>query len=275
MLLQEPPENEYDLRFDMLGFPIRISWTFWLGAIVFGHGMAQGLDRYYGPLSPGILPLLLIWVCCLLVSILIHELGHTLAFRRYGIHSSVVLYHFGGLAIPSGSFMPGQSVGRLGPKKDLWIAAAGPLLQLASAGVLIAVVKLMGYQVEAFAWMPQWLLSVADKITESLSLPGMLDGNPMDSVGLNAIVICYLFPSILWAFLNLVPVWPLDGGRIARSLIVLGGGTVAQSLWVSVIAAGALCYYAFTNEQMMMGLFFGMFGFSNYQELQQQSHWRY
>lgn len=275
MLLQAPPENEYDLRFDVLGFPVRISWTFWLGAVVFGHGLAQSLDSYFGELSPGILPLLLLWVISLLVSILIHELGHALAFRQYGIHSSIVLYHFGGLAIPSSSFMPGQSVGRLGPKQDLWVSAAGPLLQLASALLLIVVVKLFGFEIDAFRWMPEALLTVADKITETTNLPGVLDGNPVDSVGLYALLVCYLFPSILWAFLNLVPVWPLDGGHITRALFIIFGGTIAQSLWVSVIAAGALAWYAFTGDQMMMGLFFAMFAFSSYQLLQQQSNWRY
>ena len=274
-MLQAPPENEYDLRFDLMGFPVRISWTFWLGAIVFGHGLTQGLDLVFGELSPGILPLLILWVLSLLVSILIHELGHALAFRQYGIHSSIVLYHFGGLAIPSGSYMPGQSVGRLSPKQDLWVSAAGPLLQLLSAALLIAVFKFSGYEISAFLWMPEFLLNIIDKVTESMSLPGMLDGNPVDSVGLQALLVCYLLPSILWAFLNLVPVWPLDGGHISRSLFLIFGGTIAQSLWVSVIAGGALALYAGKSEQWMMALFFGMFAFSSYQLLQQQSHWRY
>ena len=41
-----------------------------------------------------------IWTGAVLVSIVIHELGHAIAFRYYGIASDIVLYQFGGLAIP-------------------------------------------------------------------------------------------------------------------------------------------------------------------------------
>ena len=268
MLLQEPPETAYDLRFNLLGFPVRVSWTFWLGAIVFGHGFAQlldGLAAFAGLPSPGIGPLLLLWTLCLLVSILIHELGHALAFRQFGIQSSIVLYHFGGLAIPIGSFR-GASINRLSEKQDLWVTAAGPLLQLLSAGAVIALVKLAGYRVTAFAFMPAGL----DRV------PGMLQGGDLltESFGLEALVFFYVFPSVVWALLNLMPVWPLDGGRIARSIVLLSGGTTSQALWISIIAASGLALYAFRGGQSIMGIFFLMFAFSNYQMLQQSGGWR-
>ncbi len=268
MLLQEPSETAYDLRFQMLGFPVRVSWTFWLGAVVFGHGFAQLIDSIamINNLStPGIGPLLLLWTLCLLVSILIHELGHALAFRQFGIQSSIVLYHFGGLAVPIGSFR-GVSINRLSEKQDLWVTAAGPLLQLLSAGAVIALVKVGGYRVTAFAFMPAGLHKV----------PGMLEGEELmlDSVGLAALVMFYVFPSVVWALLNLMPVWPLDGGRIALSLILLNGGTTSQALWISIIAAAGLALYAFRAGHSIMGIFFLMFAISNYQMLQQSGGWR-
>ena len=98
-------------------FPVRVSWTFWLGAIVFGYEFAQQIDII--AVAAGLIQPRQSGRCCccgrlcLLVSILIHELGHALAFRQFGIQSSIVLYHFGGLAIPIGSFRAGASVGRL------------------------------------------------------------------------------------------------------------------------------------------------------------------
>lgn len=268
MLLQEPPETAYDLRFHVFGFPVRVSWTFWLGAIVFGHGFAQlvdGIATVNNLSSPGIGPLLLLWTLCLLISILIHELGHALAFRQFGIQSSIVLYHFGGLAIPIGSFR-GVSISRLSEKQDLWVTAAGPLAQLLSAGVVIALVKWAGYRVTAFAFMPAGLHKV----------PGMLEGKELllESVGLAALVMFYVFPSVVWALLNLMPVWPLDGGRIARSLVLLTGGTTSQALWISIVCAGGLALYAFRGGQSIMGIFFLMFAISNYQMLQQPGGWR-
>ncbi len=92
----------------------------------------------------------------------------------------------------------------------MWVTAAGPLLQILSAVVVIALLKLGGYRVTAFAFMPAGLGRV----------PGMMQGEELllDSVGLAALSIFYVFPSIVWALLNLMPVWPLDGGRIARRL---------------------------------------------------------
>lgn len=269
MFLQEPPESGYDVRFPLLGFPVRISWTFWLGAVVIGYDFARGMDIYVGNnglSSPGSGPLLLLWALCVLVSILIHELGHALAFRTCGIQSSIVLYHFGGLAIPIGSFR-GVGINRLSEKQDLWVTAAGPLLQLISAGVVIAALKLAGYRVFAFAWMPAFFSNM---------MPSMLEGDPLlaDSVGLGVLATFYVVPSVFWALLNLMPVLPLDGGRIARSLVLLNGGTTAQALWISIVVAGGLAYYAFTHDQGFMGIFFLLFAVSNYQALQQPGGWR-
>jgi Zn-dependent protease len=262
MLLSEPPESDYDVRFMLFGFPVRIAWTFWLGAVVVGHGLCQAFAflsgspvQAFGTGSLGIGPLLVVWTLCLLLSILIHELGHALAFRRFGIQSSIVLYHFGGLAVPTSSFMPGRSIGRMGEPQQLIVAAAGPALQLFSAGLVILAVKLAGYQVAIFDNMPAYLHRI----------PWVADGRMIDSEGLYALVSFYVFPSVVWALLNLVPVWPLDGGRVARSLIVMGGGTIEQSLWLSVIFAGGLALYAFQGGQPLMGIFFAMFAVSSYQ----------
>ena len=272
MLLHEPPESEYDLRFMVMGFPVRISWTFWLGAAVFGYALCSGFP--YLPGNPveslgsaiHIAPLLIVWALCLLTSILIHELGHALAFRYYGLHASIVLYHFGGLAIPTGGYLPGRSITRIGEREQLIISAAGPGLQVLAAVVLILVVKLGGYQVGIFDIMPAYL----DRI------PWVSDGKTIPNQGLYALVSFFVFPSIVWALLNLMPVWPLDGGRIARSFVVMTGGTIAQSLWISIICAGALAVYAFRNDQPMMAIFFAMFGFSSYQLLNPMSSggWR-
>ncbi|MCA9138400.1 MAG: hypothetical protein KDB00_16630 [Planctomycetales bacterium] len=261
MLLAEPPETAYDFRFNFLGFPVRIAVTFWLGAVVFGYHLCQD----FAGEELGIGPLMIAWALCVFISILIHELGHALAFRFYGIQSSIVLYHFGGLAIPTSSYMPGRSISRIGEKQQLIISAAGPGLQLLSALVVVLVIKLFGYEVTAFRFMPSFLAE----------LPWVTDGERMDSRGMLALSTFYLLPSVLWAFLNLVPVWPLDGGQIARSLILMNRGTVAQSLWLSVICSGALVFYALSNQQPMMAIFFAMFGFSSYQMLNPMNNsWR-
>lgn len=264
MLLQEPAHSPYDLRFHLLGFPVRVSWSFWLAGIVFGYGLVQSLDMYFGQASPGIVPMLLLWTLCLFVSILIHEMGHALAFRQNGSNASIVLYHFGGLAIPTSSYSPNDAFGRLTPKQDIWISFAGPLAQLASAAVLVAAVKAAGYRLTVFTWMPGPFYKI----------PGVLEGSEIDSPGMFALVAFYIFPSVLWAIMNLVPVWPLDGGHIMSSIIQLRGGNMTQSLWVSVIAAGLMAAYGFSSGATYMGFLFLVLGVTNFQALQQTGGWR-
>lgn len=268
MLLQEPANSPYDLQFQLLGFPIRVSWSFWLGSFVFGFYVCQGMEAQLGDAGPGLLALYALWMACVLVSITIHELGHALAFRQYGIQSSIVLYHFGGLAIPQSSIGGARSYGQLGPREELWIALAGPLAQLVSAVIVIGGLMIAGYHVPEFAWWPLSLLA------EPLGISG---GKPLylDSAGLFVIATFYMLPSVLWAILNLVPVWPLDGGRISRSLVLLGGGNTSQALLISLIVGGAMAVYGFTNGQMFLGILFLSLAITNYQMLQQSGSWRF
>lgn len=266
MFLQAPDESPYDLNFVIFGFPVRIAWTFWIGAVVIGHSFASSFDTLLQGLSPGIFPLLLVWTVCLFVSILIHELGHAFAFRYYGMDSSIVLYHFGGLAIPSSmrrrgeaGFVNAFSPPQLSELADLLIALAGPVAQLLSAFVLAGAVRASGYQVVVFERMP-WPLS---------QLGPVFDGQPIESVALFTMVFFYVYPSVLWALLNLVPVFPLDGGRVMRSLVLLSGDRSDTWIWISMISAGAVAFYALTQgHQPIMGLMFLSLGFGNYQMMQ-------
>ncbi len=271
MLLQEPAESPYDLRFQLFGFPIRVTWSFWVGALVFGFYVVQGMDGYFRELGPGIAALYVLWTLSLLVSILIHELGHSLAFRLYGIESSIVLYHFGGLAVPRDSFGRGRSYSQLSAKQDMLISLAGPVFQIVSAFALIAAFKLGGFRLNqamegwVYPWMP---LGLGE-------LVGSSEGKMIDSPGLFAMLVFYAWPSIVWALLNLIPVWPLDGGRVMRSLVLIGGGNTSQSLMISLIAAGLMSVYGLTNGQTFMGILFFSLAITNFQMLQQSGGWRY
>lgn len=75
-------------RFRLLNIPISVQPWFWLTiAIMCGRQDAGAA---------------FIWIAVCFGSILIHEMGHALAFRAFGIASEVVLYAWGGLAIPKG-----------------------------------------------------------------------------------------------------------------------------------------------------------------------------
>jgi len=189
------------LRFNLFGFPILIHWMFWLNTALMGGGLSAS--------SPGQLRELLAWVVAVLLSILIHELGHALTMRNFGDHRvGIVLYAFGGLA---------QGSKPRTRQEDLLVSAAGPGLQI-----------LVGL---AVGWsMTLWPPS-------SLWLHQMLDG--------------FTVVSIFWALLNLVPVLPLDGGRLCQAY--LGPNKLRQVLTISIVCAVALALLSFERD-LWLGL---------------------
>lgn len=269
MFFQQPSESPYDLRFSLLGFRTRIAWGFWLIAVLLGYNLARDVDWMFRGDSPGTLPLLVIWAGCIAASILIHELGHTIAFRAFGIDASILLYHFGGLAIPTGTRHAFYQIGRPGSLnhvQELIVAAAGPALQIGSALLLTAGVWWFGYRIDAYWLMPG---PIADA-TAPLHSDALLQPS---ATGF-AVVNFYVLPSILWGLLNLVPVLPLDGGRIAQSLIGLCGGDTLQARWLGVIMAIIIAVYAFRAGQHYLAIFFVWMGIENYQATQAGSSWR-
>lgn len=268
MLLNEPPESAYDLRFDLLGIPVRIAWTFWLATLIFGYGGAKSVDYLFYETSPGMAPWLLLWAIVMFVSILIHEMGHAIAFRHCGINASVVLYHFGGLAIPLSGRGPGLSALRLGRYQNIYIAAAGPAAQLVLAALTLLLLKFGGYGLlevnRGIAAGPEFLTNI----------PGLDSGERIDRPGLFAIVYFMLFVNIWWPLLNLVPVWPLDGGRIARELIVLSGGTTHLATQVSMVVAGLIALLMFNWGQPFAAFLFISLAVGSYQLLNSMGHWR-
>ena len=120
MLLGEPQTTPYDLHFQLLGIRVRISPWFWLVATFLGWNLISNPPPTYP--APAIL--LIMWISSVYFTILVHEMGHAMAFRYYGIDSHIVLYHFGGLAIPDSG--PTGFGARIDPKAQIIISAAGP-----------------------------------------------------------------------------------------------------------------------------------------------------
>ena len=169
MLLDNQP-TAFDLRFRFLGFPVRVSPFFWLVMALFGQNEFQrGIE--FG----------LIWVACGFISILVHELGHALAMRRFGSPARIELFAFGGMA--TASYASPSAYRRL------WIAAAGP----AAGATLFGIVY--GTQ-ELFDWART---------------------NPYTTVIYSALFMMNLY----WTIFNLLPIWPFDGGHILREMLVI------------------------------------------------------
>jgi Zn-dependent protease len=90
------------LRLRLFGFPVAIHWFFWVLATLLGPFQIAN--------SPVGVRILLIWILVVLVSILVHELGHAFAYRKYGGRPQIVLHGMGGVAMAHGHFNRKQSI---------------------------------------------------------------------------------------------------------------------------------------------------------------------
>jgi Zn-dependent protease len=172
--------------FKIRGIQIRMHLTFPLilifAAIQFGLLTGRGLTgAVFG----------IIVTTILFAIVVLHELGHSIAAQSYGIDvKQIVLLPIGGLA----------QLGRMPekPSQEFVISIAGPLVNFALAAVLAVVGLLSGFELG---------LPFAFRLPVGISLGG---------------VFTYIFAANLFLGLfNLLPAFPMDGGRVLRSLLAM------------------------------------------------------
>src|ERR1700756_5785816 len=161
--------------FRLFGVPIRLHFTFLLLLIFL---LFIGIGEKQSGASTAI------YILALFGSVLLHELGHALVARRFGIRTvEIVMFPIGGVSRPERTPKPAE---------ELWIALAGPLVNLLIAGFI------------AF-WF--W------RENKLVSLPALLeptDANLAQRIG---------FGNLILGLFNLLPAYPMDGGRVLRSLL--------------------------------------------------------
>jgi Zn-dependent protease len=247
-LFQVPGPTRYDLNFSIAGIPVRVHPLFWVLSFLFGFSANNILYTF-------------IWVFAIFLSILIHELGHAFAFRYYGLRSSIVLHFMGGLTVPeSVSWGSGWANIALRPREEIVISLAGPF-----SGFLFAALIILGVVISGGSIGINWLLGF-------IPLP-TLGSLPFGGAILSVLIYILLSVNVFWGLINLVPVYPLDGGNVARYALMERDpfDGVRRSLWVSVIAGGIMAVLSlFAFGSVYMALLFGFLAFQSYQTLQAQ-----
>ena len=256
MLLAEPQPTPADFHFHIGQIPIRVTGWFWPAAGLFGWGLAQSLA---GDDTRTLLVYLLVWVLVVFCSILIHELGHALAFAACGQSSRIVLYHFGGLAVPIG--MPAPALRT--PSRRLVVSAAGPCAQLCLGIAVTATVITLGFQVPVPGFMSS--LPVVGTWLEKFSMTG----DPIPSMLGRLMVYHLLFVNFAWAFLNLLPVLPLDGGQIVLEGLKAFGVSAADQIasLFGLLIAGIVAVWAYQHQETYLMFLFGVLCVGCYQRL--------
>lgn len=203
--------------FRFRGIQVFVHWTFLiLPAWIAYGGYAEGEDLHTILAHIGLV--MIVFVC-----VVMHEFGHALTAQRFGIGTrDITLLPIGGVA--SLERMPEE------PRQELMITAAGPLVNLVIAGIGSLVLAATGVS--------------------------LFFSNAMLNAGTWTQVLSFIVGSNLILFLfNLIPAFPMDGGRIFRSLL---------SLWLSrekatgiatgvgrVLAIGFILYGAYDGQPFL------------------------
>jgi Zn-dependent protease len=182
------------------GIPVQIHWSFSLLFFwIYFEGIRNELE--WGEMLAFTVLLLTLFVC-----VVFHEFGHALAARHYGVSTKdITLSPIGGAARLNK--LPDR------PLHEFIIAVAGPAVNLIIAGVLV---------------LAMWGFSI--------SLVPELASNPMKVFSNSANFFqLILILNVFLALFNLIPAFPLDGGRMLRAVLSVKLGRLTATRIASLI----------------------------------------
>jgi Zn-dependent protease len=198
----------------VFGIEVTVHWTFfllllWVGLM--GWSGSAPLFERGGPIGfvSGVALAIGAFAC-----VLLHEFGHSLTARRFGIETR------GNTLLPIGGVARLERMPRK-PTEELWITIAGPAVNLAIAIALIPLVWLTDF----------WLL---DRL---------------------------MWVNVVLLVFNLIPAFPMDGGRILRALLATrlpyGRAThiAARTGQGLAIAYGVISLFAFNLIGVILSAF--------------------
>ena len=143
-----------------------------------------------------------LYMVALFTIVVMHELGHALTARRFGIVTrDIILLPIGGVARLER--MPRN------PRQELLVAIAGPAVNVALALALLAIVRLTG----------------------PLPAATLYDFDPL--LSLRGFLYQLVFVNVVLALFNMLPAFPMDGGRVLRAVLAMRMSSYARATGIA------------------------------------------
>jgi Zn-dependent protease/CBS domain-containing protein len=153
----------------------------------------------------GVLFIVLLFLC-----VVLHEFGHVFAARRYGIKTSdVTLLPIGGVA--SLERMPEK------PSQEIFVALAGPAVNVVIAVLLVAVLGAR-FDLSQMTQLQEATTTLAGRVAAA---------------------------NVALVIFNLIPAFPMDGGRVLRALLAIPMGYTRATRVAAMIGQGLAFVFAF------------------------------
>ena len=168
-------------------------------------------------------------ICCIFGCVLLHEYGHALTARRFGIGTKdITLLPIGGVArlesIPNS------------PRQELIVAIAGP-----AVNVVIVIILLSIFGASRFVNWEELSQHRGEWVHRLMNWGGLLHS--------------LLWANIVMIIFNLIPAFPMDGGRVLRSLLAMKIDRVKATdiaSWIGRFLAIGLAYWGYSNGHYLL-----------------------
>lgn len=226
-----------------LGIPLRLHWSF---SLVFVYVLYLGRGEAWDWLA---MAWAMGFVLALFACVTLHEYGHAIMARQFGVSTrDIVLSPIGGIArldrLPSK------------PMQELLIALAGPLVNLVIAALLG--LSFFSYSAETRELLFRGLiLREHNYLLPQLSFWSYF-------------LISLFFVNVLLALFNLLPAFPMDGGRVFRALLsfwlgrlkaTFAAARLGQVFAMGFVANGLVQLYNSQGGEGYVQVFIGLFVF--------------
>jgi Zn-dependent protease/predicted transcriptional regulator len=224
----------------IFNIPVEVHWSFLL---LFVYVIYLAIQENWGVLGAISASL---FVVVLFLCVVLHEFGHALMARRFDVQTrDITLYPIGGVARL-------ESLPRK-PVQEFWVAIAGPLVNIAIALILLPVLLFLGTDTILDVFYSLYNQSDSDNFFMPSNLP-VYAYIALGLIGLN----------LTLALFNLIPAFPMDGGRVLRAILSHFLGHLKATKIAALVGQVIALYFVYNGilgDGSVTQLFIGVFVF--------------